>query len=118
MACTGRGRGPLAPFPERGENLRVEPASPFPKRGESLRMGGASATLTIQDRLGEGGQGIVYRASMGGAYFAEKWFRPSSRAAELRRSIGALVDRGRPPSPAFVWPMELVTSDRLDGFGY
>jgi DNA-binding helix-hairpin-helix protein with protein kinase domain len=91
----------------------------FPERGEMLCMERAGTSLTIQDRLGEGGQGVVYRASMGGgALFAVKWFRPSTRATELRGSISALVDRGRPPNPAFVWPLEVVTSDHRDGFGY
>jgi DNA-binding helix-hairpin-helix protein with protein kinase domain len=36
----------------------------------------------------------------------------------MRKSITALIQRGRPPHPAFVWPIDLVVSEQLPGFGY
>ena len=47
-----------------------------------------------------------------------KWFRPGPGNEEMRKSITALIQRGRPPHQAFVWPIDLVSSDRLPGFGY
>lgn len=86
--------------------------------GHMLRMERAGAMLTVEKRIGEGGQGVVHVARLNGAPFAVKWFRPGPGNDEMRKSITALVQRGRPPHPAFVWPIDLVSSDQLPGFGY
>jgi eukaryotic-like serine/threonine-protein kinase len=57
-------------------------------------------------------------ARLNGAPFAVKWFRPGLGSDEMRASITALIQRGRPPHPAFVWPIDLVSSERMAGFGY
>jgi DNA-binding helix-hairpin-helix protein with protein kinase domain len=85
--------------------------------GQALRMERAGALLTVEKRIGEGGQGVVHAARLNGAPFAVKWFRPGPGNEEMRKSIAGLIQRGR-PHPAFVWPFDLVTSDRMPGFGY
>ena len=89
----------------------------LPEVGESVAMSRAGTTLKIGRRLQEGGQGVVHLATVGEAVFAVKWLRPSDRSADLYKSIGTLVDR-RSPHPSFVWPIDLVASDDLAGFGY
>jgi DNA-binding helix-hairpin-helix protein with protein kinase domain len=86
--------------------------------GQTLRMDRAAALITVEKRIGEGGQGVVHAARLNGAPFAVKWFRPGLGSDEMRKAITALVQRGRPPHPAFVWPIDLVGSDKLPGFGY
>jgi DNA-binding helix-hairpin-helix protein with protein kinase domain len=86
--------------------------------GNTLRMERAGAVLAVEKRIGEGGQGVVHVARLNGAPFAVKWFRPGPGTEEMRKSITALIQRGRPPSSAFVWPFDLVSSDQLAGFGY
>jgi eukaryotic-like serine/threonine-protein kinase len=86
--------------------------------GHMLRMERGGRWLIVEDRIGEGGQGVVHRARLNGAPFAVKWYRPGPASAGARKAIGALVERGGPPHPAFVWPIDLVTSDQLSGFGY
>jgi serine/threonine protein kinase len=86
--------------------------------GDTLRMERAGAPLATEKRIGEGGQGVVHAARLNGAPFAVKWFRPGSGSDEMRTSITALIQRGRPPHPAFVWPIDLVSSLRVPGFGY
>jgi DNA-binding helix-hairpin-helix protein with protein kinase domain len=91
-----------------------------------MERGGTA--LTIADRLGEGAFGVVHQARLGRAgpagpgsgqpRFAVKWFRPQARSDRVRQSVLALVQRGRPPHPAFVWPIDLVCSDEVPGFGY
>lgn len=88
------------------------------KPGDMLRMERAGAPLATEKRIGEGGQGVVHVARLNGAPFAVKWFRPGLGSDEMRTSITALIQRGRPPHPAFVWPIDLVSSDPLPGFGY
>ena len=86
--------------------------------GDMLRMERAGAVLAVEKRIGEGGQGVVHVARLSGTPFAVKWLRPGPGRDEMRASITALIQRGRPPHPAFVWPIDLVRSDRLPGFGY
>src|ERR1700750_1231426 len=78
----------------------------------------AGALLAVEKRSGEGGQGVVHVARLNGALFAVKWFRPGLGCDEMRTSITALIQRGRPPHPAFVWPIDLVSSWRVPGLGY
>jgi eukaryotic-like serine/threonine-protein kinase len=76
----------------------------------------AGNVVTAGERLGEGGQGVVHAVTIGGAPYAVKWYRYAA-SGELRRSIAALVERGRPHRD-FIWPIDLVVSDELSGFGY
>ncbi len=86
--------------------------------GHMLRMERGGALLIVEDRIGEGGQGVVHQARLNGVPFAVKWYRPGPASSGARKAISALVERGGPPHPAFVWPIDLVASDRLPGFGY
>ena len=86
--------------------------------GDTLRMERAGARLTTEKRIGEGGQGVVHVARLNGGLFAVKWFRPGLGSDEMRTSITALIQRGQPPHPAFTWPIDLVSSGRVRGFGY
>jgi eukaryotic-like serine/threonine-protein kinase len=85
--------------------------------GLTLRMARTGTLVTAGPRLGEGGQGVVHEAVFGGFPCAVKWYRDVPRPAELRRSIAALAERGR-PHRAFIWPIDVVVSDELPGFGY
>ncbi len=85
-------------------------------QGRTLRMLRAGTALTVGERLGEGGQGVVHAVTIGGAPYALKWYRYAA-SGELRKSIAALVERGRPHRD-FIWPIDLVASDELSGFGY
>ena len=86
--------------------------------GDTLRMERAGAILAVEKRIGEGGQGVVHAARLNGTPFAVKWFRPGLGSDQMRTSITALIQRGRPPHPAFVWPINLVSSEHMPGFGY
>lgn len=85
--------------------------------GRSLHMVQTSTQVAVGARLGEGAQGVVHEAAVGEFPCAVKWYRTVPRAAELRRSIAALAERGR-PHRAFIWPIDVVVSDELPGFGY
>jgi len=89
----------------------------LPTVGETLVMTRAGSMLTVGRRLQEGGQGVVHEAFVGDGVFALKWLRHSDRTAALQNSIAALVERPR-PHPAFVWPIDMVVSDEVEGFGY
>jgi eukaryotic-like serine/threonine-protein kinase len=86
--------------------------------GQTLRMERGQAAVTVEDRIGEGGMGVVHRARLNGAPFAVKWFRAGPFTEEIRKSITSLLERRRPPHQAFVWPIDLVSSSQVPGFGY
>jgi eukaryotic-like serine/threonine-protein kinase len=85
-------------------------------QGRALRMLRAGTAVTVGERLGEGGEGVVHAVTIGGAPYAVKWYRYSA-VGDRRKSIAALVERGRPHRD-FIWPIDLVESDELTGFGY
>jgi eukaryotic-like serine/threonine-protein kinase len=86
--------------------------------GHALQMERGGASLIVEGRIGEGGQGVVHKARLNGMPFAVKWYRGGPGTSAARKAITALVERGSPPHPAFMWPIDLVTSMRLPGFGY
>lgn len=86
--------------------------------GQTLWLERARAQVTVGRRLGGGSQGVVHEATLNGAPFAVKWIHRSSRVGTFRESINALVERGQAPHPAFVWPIDIVTSEEISGFGY
>jgi eukaryotic-like serine/threonine-protein kinase len=90
----------------------------IPLEGRTVYMVRAARTpVLVGRRLGEGGQGVVHAAQVGGGACAVKWYRPVLRPKELRDQITRLIDFGS-PSPVFLWPFDVVESDEIPGFGY
>lgn len=85
--------------------------------GQILRAAGSGRGCRVEQFLGGGGQGEVYRADFAGTPVALKWYLPGWATTEQRRALAGLVRR-RPPSDAFLWPLELVGADGVPGFGY
>jgi len=67
--------------------------------------------------LGGGGQGEVYEALLGGKRVALKWYFPPQATTEQRIALSVLVNKGA-PNDRFLWPLDLVSSPSLSGFGY
>jgi DNA-binding helix-hairpin-helix protein with protein kinase domain len=88
-----------------------------PDPGETLWMLNAKSPVTVGRKLNQGAQGTVFEAKVDNALFAVKWLRPKGNLIAMERSIGALAQRPR-PHKAFVWPMDLVKSSEIVGFGY
>lgn len=85
--------------------------------GLTVRMVRGGATVTIGRRIGEGGQGVVHEAIVGSTRLAVKWLRPGPRTGLMRHAIADLAAR-ESPHPAFCWPIDVVESDQVGGFGY
>lgn len=77
-------------------------------------------TVTVTGKLGEGGQGIVYRVRINGTKEerALKWYfvRKIKDPEGFRRNLEANIKRGS-PSGSFVWP-EKLTEWEGGSFGY
>lgn len=85
--------------------------------GQSVLTESSGLNCKIEEYIGGGGQGEVYRAVLAGRPVALKWYFPSSATAEQRRALDTLVRRGS-PSNKFLWPLELVSSPSVRDFGY
>ena len=75
-------------------------------------------SATILEKLGEGGQGIVYRVQIDNQQYALKWYFPQkiSRPAEFYRNLKDNIEKGS-PNDAFLWP-KYLTTDSNGNFGY
>lgn len=71
----------------------------------------------VEQFLGGGGQGEVYRADLDGSQVAIKWYFPESATDDQRATLQELIRSGSPDN-RFLWPMDLVTGTGIEGFGY
>jgi eukaryotic-like serine/threonine-protein kinase len=87
--------------------------------GSVARLLSSGAACRVGELLGEGGQGAVHVATVDGSgeRFALKWYFPGFATEQQWTALRALISRGT-PSPAFLWPLDLVTAPDVGGFGY
>ncbi len=85
--------------------------------GQSVSVGASGLTCRVEQLLGGGGQGEVYRASIGSQSLALKWYFPLSATPEQLDALTTLVRKG-PPSERFLWPLDITWSNEAPGFGY
>ena len=71
-------------------------------------------TLTVDHRLGEGTQGIVYQVCIGHELYALKWYSPTFTTENQQQMLKTLVKKGE-PNEYFLWPLDIVTQQ---GLGY
>lgn len=87
------------------------------KSGQTVQCAPSGMSCRIDTFLGAGGQGEVYKAELGGAAVAVKWFFPHMATPEQRASIELLIRKGA-PSEHFLYPLEITTAKDVPGFGY
>ncbi|NJN68166.1 MAG: serine/threonine protein kinase [Chloroflexaceae bacterium] len=87
------------------------------KVGQTVQAETSGAACTVEQFLGGGGQGEVYRANLSGSSVALKWYIPSQATEEQRNALHHLIQIGS-PNPRFLWPMELASAPEVTGFGY
>jgi eukaryotic-like serine/threonine-protein kinase len=82
-----------------------------------VRTDATGLHCSVEQMLGSGGQGEVYRARLGGRFVALKWYFPHLATPDQRRALERLVKTG-PPDKRFLWPEALASADGVPGFGY
>ena len=85
--------------------------------GQRVMAASSRRECTVLEFLGGGGQGEVYRASVGEHSVALKWYLPACATPHQRSSLEYLIHKG-PPTDRFLWPLEQATADGVAGFGY
>ena len=87
------------------------------QRGQKIRTASGGELEVIQ-KLGEGGQGVVYKVNYAGKELALKWYfgNKLSNADKFYRNIQNNIKQGAPTS-AFLWPLE-ITEYFEGSFGY
>lgn len=86
-------------------------------RGQKIRVVSGGELEVIQ-KLGEGGQGVVYKVSYNGKNLALKWYfgNKLSDPDRFYRNIENNIKKGA-PTEAFLWPLE-ITEYFEGSFGY
>jgi serine/threonine protein kinase len=87
------------------------------KAKQKVRTESSGINCEVEQFLGGGGQGEVYRANLGGKPVALKWYFPNQATQAQREALEVLVKSG-PPNEKFLWPMELASAGGVAGFGY
>ena len=85
----------------------------------TVRAVASGLPCKVEQYLGGGGQGEVYRASLSGQPVALKWYFPNylQQDARLRERLETAIELGA-PSDRFLWPAEIATATDTAGFGY
>ena len=89
--------------------------------GQQVTAEALQITLTVKQKLGEGGQGTVYLAEGPYGLHALKWYNATQATDEQRQAVHTLVQAGSPRGPAgrrFIWPLSLVIVPNTMLFGY
>lgn len=86
-------------------------------KGQKIKVA-SGGELTIIQKLGEGGQGVVYKVEYNGKELALKWYFSNKLSDPDRfyRNIQNNIAKGAPTS-AFLWPLE-ITEYFEGSFGY
>jgi serine/threonine protein kinase len=71
----------------------------------------------IEEFLGDGGQGEVYKGAIAENSVAVKWYFPAQATDAQRTALTYLVQRGS-PNHKFLWPISIMSSPDIRGFGY
>lgn len=88
------------------------------KRGQTVVARNMQSAAVIEDMLGEGAQAEVYRARIGGSWYAVKWYRPEYLNADPRLwdRLKVAINSGS-PTEQFLWPFDFVSMPRTVACG-
>jgi DNA-binding helix-hairpin-helix protein with protein kinase domain len=87
------------------------------KGGQRVQAESSGLLCEVEQFLGGGGQGEVYRVRLADKPMALKWYFPHAATPEQRSGLETLVKKGA-PNDRFLWPQELTSASGVAGFGY
>jgi len=74
-------------------------------------------TCEVVKFLGSGGQGEVYQVNVDGKDLALKWYYPHAATPKQAESLENIIEIGA-PNQKFLWPIEIVRSEKVSHYGY
>ncbi len=87
------------------------------KLKQTVQLSKHNAPCIVEQFLGGGGQGEVYKATVNGQAVALKWYFAEQATADQQHNIEDLIKKGA-PNNTFLWPMDIATAQGTKGFGY
>ncbi len=84
---------------------------------QTVQLVASRVSCAVEQFLGGGGQGEVYRANVNGTPVALKWYFPAQATPEQQAALETLIKKGA-PTAKFLWPIELAVAQGARGFGY
>ncbi|OQY51861.1 MAG: serine/threonine protein kinase, partial [Desulfobacteraceae bacterium 4572_88] len=87
------------------------------KLRRQVRLESTNMLCEIEQFLGAGGQGEVYKANLNGKPVALKWYFPQQATPEQQAALDMIIRRGS-PDDKFLWPLGLAFLQNINGFGY
>lgn len=86
------------------------------KAGQELTLENGHKCI-VKNFIGSGGQGEVYEVIADNESYALKWYFKEQATQQQREGIHQLVKIGK-PNDSFLWPLNIVTTENSDSFGY
>jgi eukaryotic-like serine/threonine-protein kinase len=90
-------------------------------RGTPIQLRQHALDCVVDEFIGAGGQGEVYRLRVDGGATSDdlalKWYFPEWATRQQWDDLSALIEVG-PPSARFLWPIDLAMCSGRPGFGY
>jgi eukaryotic-like serine/threonine-protein kinase len=85
--------------------------------GEKIKINSTITECLVEELLGAGGQGEVYRVTVDGTSRAMKWYYPHTARPEQLETLRQLIQAGAPDN-RFLWPTDLIVGTSKPAFGY
>ena len=86
------------------------------KIGMTVQTEDSARPCRVEQFLGGGGQGEVYRAILDDVAVALKWYFPAQATAQQRRNLQLLIAKGA-PTTRFLWPLALAVAPGVGASG-
>lgn len=87
------------------------------KLKQTVQLTQHNTTCIVEQFLGSGGQGEVYKATLNGKAVALKWYFAEQATPEQQQNLEDLIKKGA-PNNKFLWPIDMATAKGTKGFGY
>lgn len=87
------------------------------KPNQTVQTAYPGLDCTVEQFIGGGGQGEVYRAKWKAKAVALKWYFSHAATQDQRKTLETLIKKG-PPDERFLWPLVITIAHGVPDYGY